>query len=305
MGTYYRVVFSVHEQSLIPSVQQDVDRYLTYINHLLSTYIPNSEINEFNQNTSLTCIPVSEEFLFISEAALKVHQITQGAFDPSLAPLIALWGFDKNQIHQIPSEQKIKSLLQYPFAKIHLNKEKQCIQKHYATLQLNYSAIAKGFAVDEIAKILRNKYSIEHFLVDIGGEIIMNGVNHKKIPWRVAIETPSNRMQTIQKIIHPGKMAVATSGDYRNYFEKDGKRFSHLINPKTGYPIDHTLASVTVVHASTMIADAYATAFMILGPEKSLEIAKQQKLAIFMIIKTQQGFSGSMSPEFSQYLNRL
>lgn len=166
---------------------------------------------------------------------------------------------------------------------------------------MDLSAIAKGFGVDKVAEYLESQ-GARNYLVEIGGELRINGVNGKGHPWRVAIEKPTVNAGSVQEVILPGDNGVATSGEYRNYYELDGKRFSHTMDPLTGKPIQHRLVSVTVIHPSCMTADGLATVFMVMGPEKSLAYAKERGLAIFTITKTDDGFEEAYSDAFKPYL---
>ena len=190
-------------------------------------------------------------------------------------------------------------LAQIGFQKISM--QNKCVAKKSANLSINLSAIAKGYGVDEIAKLVASK-GINNYLVEIGGEIANKGINAKGLDWRLAIESASTEKRSIQRILSPKGLGVATSGDYRNYFEKDGKRFSHTIDPTTGYPITHQLASVTVLHKETMLADALATAMMVMGPEQSLEYANKNQLPIFMLVKKEQGFVEMYSQSFKPFI---
>ena len=175
------------------------------------------------------------------------------------------------------------------------------MSKTKADLYVDLSSIAKGFGVDVVAGIL-NKYNVAGYLVEIGGELSVFGNKMDGSAWRVAIEQPDVDDREVQQVIAPGNMAIATSGDYRNYYEEEGRQFSHLIDPRTGYPIDHRLASVTVLHKQCMVADGYATAMMVLGTEASLALAQREGLAIMLIEKQDEGFKVFYSDAFKPYV---
>lgn len=300
MGTTYQVTLktdSAHGEQL----KQKIDQRLEKINQLMSTYIDDSELSIFNASQETNCQKLSQDTLYVIKSALDISRQTRGKFDVTLAPLIEIWGFDKKQTNnQVPEQQLINQLLaQIGFAKITLKND--CVAKHSANLSINLSAIAKGYAVDEIAKLIEQQ-NIAHYLVEIGGEIANKGSNSKGKPWRIAIESASTEKRSIQRTLTPKGLGVATSGDYRNYFEKAGKRFSHTIDPTNGYPIDHQLASVTVLHPQTMYADALATAMMVMGPEESLKFANDNQLPVFMLVKDENGFSEVYSEAFVGYL---
>ncbi|WP_164503517.1 FAD:protein FMN transferase [Pleionea sediminis] len=304
MGTWYNIIFK-EEHKNTGDLAKVIDLRLSSLNQNLSTYIEQSDLNQLNRSSSDGCVEVSDDTAAVMKEALRIYNLSNGAFDPGLGPLIELWGFDKKDTHEmIPNEGSIQEMLtKLTFGKSELNEQKQCIKKGSSDLAINFSAIAKGYAVDELAEVLEKRYGIKNYLVEIGGEVKVKGNNNQGKPWRIAIEAPDPSSRTVQKIVNPGIMGVATSGDYRNYFEKDGKRYSHTINPVTGYPIDHQLASVTVIHPSAMTADALATAFMVLGDKIGYELAEKNKIAVFMIIKTADGFEEQYNQHFKPYLN--
>ena len=279
MGTSYNITLRIPENKR-DQLGKKIDSELTKINQLMSTYISNSELSRFNQSKSLVCQPISPEMYYVIKNAVEVSQMTNGKFDVTLFPLISEWGFDKKKTeNRIPSETAIQDLLEIVgYDKIRIGDS--CIQKTLPQLSINLSAIAKGFAVDHIAKIIEEE-NVKNYLVEIGGETASKGNNPHAVSWRLAIEAPSQTQRKTQQAFMPKELGVATSGDYRNYFEKDGIRFSHTIDPTTGRPIRHKLISVTVLHEQTMLADAYATAFMVMGVEKTLEFAEQHKLPVF------------------------
>lgn len=300
MGTTYNV--TLEKKQLNPQqLQQKIDSRLARINQLMSTYIPDSELSLFNASESTECQKLSTETLFVTQNAIKVSQQTGGKFDVTLAPLIEIWGFDKKQTNNaIPSQQVIDEMLsQIGFQKINLQSD--CVTKTLPHLSMNFSAIAKGYAVDEIAQLV-SANGAENYLVEIGGEVANRGVNAKGAPWRIAIESAETAQRSIHRVLAPKGLGMATSGSYRNYFEKEGKRFSHTIDPTTGYPITHNLASVTVLHPQTMMADAIATAMMVMGPEESLAFAEANQLPIFMLVKENDTFVEVYSSAYKPYL---
>ncbi|MEE4245877.1 MAG: FAD:protein FMN transferase [Kangiellaceae bacterium] len=302
MGTTYTVKLET-KQSDSRKIQQAFDQRLKEINQYMSTYIDDSELMQLNRNNSTGCINISQDTFDVIEESLRLHQLSKGSFDPGLGPLIELWGFDNKETNdQIPSQQQIDVITQQlTFGQSELLEDGRCVSKGSGDLFINLSAIAKGYAVDEIAKIAEQDFASENYMVEIGGEVSVKGVNDKGMRWRIAIESPTSASRSIQRIITPMDMAVATSGDYRNYFEKDGKRYSHTINPVTGYPITHNLASVTVVHPSAMTADGIATAIMVLGPQEGLALAEREKIAVFLIVKQDDSFKEVYNKRFEQF----
>lgn len=185
----------------------------------------------------------------------------------------------------------------------HLSVDGNKLSKDLPHLYVDLSTIAKGWGVDVVANYIESQ-GIHNYMVEVGGEIRLKGLNRDGVPWRIAVEKPTVDERSIQEIIEPGDMAIATSGDYRNYFERDGVRYSHIINPQTGRPIHNRVVSVTVLDKSCMTADGLATGLMVLGDEKGIEIAEQNHIPVFMIVKTDDGFKEIASSAFKPYLNR-
>jgi len=305
MGTSYQVTLQTSQDNA-DHLHLLIEAKLQHINQLMSTYIRDSELSQFNRSNSMDCQPISDETFYVIKSAIEVSKKTQGKFDITLAPLISEWGFDNKQTNNhIPEEKKIQQLLtQIGYSKLHLEEPQlgqPCVQKMHKDLSVNLSAIAKGYGVDQISELLTNN-KIQNYLVEIGGETASKGLNPKSKIWRLAIEAPIAEQRQIQQIFSPNELGVATSGDYRNYFEKDGVRFSHTIDPTTGRPITHKLVSVTVLHQQTMLADAYATAFMVMGQEKAIIFAEENKLPIYLLVKDGEAFRVIYSEAFKKYL---
>ncbi|MCK8045738.1 FAD:protein FMN transferase [Shewanella sp. 1CM18E] len=304
MGTTYHIKVVPNER--MPDVQllqAEIDLALEKVNDQMSTYRPNSELSKFNQMTRNENVEVSADTAKVIAEGLALYKTTDGALDITLGPLVNLWGFgpDKRPT-QIPTQQEIDEARQRTgIEAIVLDGNK--ISKLNPDIYVDLSSIAKGFGVDKIAALL-DKYQPMGYLVEIGGEISLRGTKADGSLWRIAIEKPGNSGNGIQQVIAPKNMAMATSGDYRNYYEEDGKRFSHLIDPRTGYPINHRLASVTVLHEESMIADGYATAMMVLGTQASLELAKREHLAIMLIEKQDDGFKVFYSEAFKPFVTQ-
>ncbi len=300
MGTTYHITLKTNKNSAT-LLHNKIAQRLVKINQLMSTYIEDSELSKFNQSLSVECQPVSKETYFVIKNALKVSAETGGKFDVTVAPLIAEWGFDQKTTNdEIPDQESIQRLLKETgYENIELGIG--CLLKKIPELSINLSAIAKGYGVDQIARVIETN-GISNYLIEIGGETASRGVNSKSILWTLAIEAPSEQRRKIQSIFSPKGMGVATSGDYRNYFEKEGVRYSHTIDPISGKPITHNLVSATVLHKSTMLADAYATAFMVMGEHAALEFAEEKELAIYLLVKNGHGFEERHSTTFNQYL---
>ncbi len=301
MGTSYQITVGDNDVSK-SEVESRALAAMTEVDRLMSTYKPDSEISRFNRHTGGDCFPISAPTLEVLLAAEKVHAQTGGAFDITVGPLVNLWGFGPDKRHGRPEADAISALLD-TLGQQHLSidAERSCIRKANARLAIDLSAIAKGYAVDRVAAQL-DALGIENYLVEIGGEVKAAGQSPRQGPWRIAIESPVAESRGIQKVITPGEGGVATSGDYRNYFEEDGQRYSHTLDPRSGYPVNHHLASITIIHESVMLADAFATALDVMGPDGARAFARQYGLPVFLITKSENGFEEWISPEFENYL---
>ncbi|MBV7317081.1 FAD:protein FMN transferase [Shewanella sp. NIFS-20-20] len=304
MGTTYHI--SVVSNDRLPEaavLQQQIDVALELVNDQMSTYRPDSELSQFNQAGSNQRVNVSADTIKVIEAGMDLHRKTDGALDITLGPLVNMWGFgpDKRPITEPSQAQIDAAMTRTGIDKIVI--DGLTLSKTSEDLYVDLSSIAKGFGVDTVASILA-AYQVPGYLVEIGGEIAAYGHKADGSAWRIAIEQPSENGRQVQQVIEPGNMAMATSGDYRNYYEFEGERFSHLIDPRTGYPIKHALASVTVLAPECMTADGLATAMMVLGTEASLALAKQMNLAIMLIEKQPQGFVVHYSDAFQPYLSK-
>lgn len=288
MGTRYHitVIAPSSNKKFTPSIlQKEIDELLIEINRQISTYIPNSEISQFNQHNSSEWFAVSSDFAFIASAAQNVSKLTDGAFDITIAPLIDLWGFGaKTQLIPPSDAEVMLGLESTGYQLLEVRQSPPALRKHNTNLRIDLSAIAKGFAVDKISTLLKQK-NYSNYLVEIGGEIHLQGKNQLGKPWRIGIEWPDLKKTNANTSLLLSNLSLATSGDYRNYFVKGNVRYSHTINPKTGKPVIHKLASVTVLHQSTMMADAYATALMVMGDEAGKVFATTNQLSINMIIR--------------------
>jgi len=303
MGTTYHITVIANAQ--LPEanlLQTEIDMALEIVNNQMSTYRPNSELSRFNQLQIRQGTEVSADTLTVVNEAIRLYEVTNGALDITIGPLINLWGFGPDKR---PTTSPSLEAIEAAKAKTGLSEltiDGNRLVKDNADLYVDLSSIAKGFGVDKIASLL-DKYQVSGYLVEIGGEISVKGHKADGSKWRIAVEKPTEDGQEVQQVIELDTMALATSGDYRIYHEENGERFSHLIDPRSGYPIKHKLASATVLHKSSMTADGYATAMMVLGTEASLALAKEQNLAIMLIEKQEQGYQVYYSEAFKPYLD--
>ncbi|MDH5426163.1 MAG: FAD:protein FMN transferase [Gammaproteobacteria bacterium] len=307
MGTRYNISFvnSTKEQSQTvyqQTLQAGVDNLLQQINQSMSTYIADSELNRFNNLAVNQWMPISADLFTVIRQAQNISLLSTGAFDITVGPLVDLWGFGPGfSAEQVPAKKQITALKQRTgYHEIELDSTQQRIRKT-SERRLDLSAIAKGFATDKVADYLQQQ-GIKHYLVEIGGEIRLKGHKPDGSLWRVAIEKPVSDERAVMKLLSLTNVAIATSGDYRNFFEANGKRYSHTIDPNSGYPIRHQLVSVTVITDRCIKADAFATAMMVMGVKNALALAKQEKLAVLLIKRTKKGFVEYKNAAFSAYL---
>ncbi len=305
MGTSYHIKLVPTENWTIDleSLHEKVKLRLADIDNKMSTFKESSDVSRFNSDTGDNWVEVTAETMLVVGAAQSVSQLTSGSFDITIGELVNLWGFGPTiNIATIPATNEIETLLtQSGYQKLQLQQNPPALRKSSKMLYIDLSAIAKGYAVDAIAKMLLD-YRIENYLIEIGGEIVTRGYKTEQKPWVIGIEAPTTGQRTIRKRLHLQDVAMATSGDYRNYFEHQGVRYSHTIDPATGYPISHRLASVTVIDGSCMRADALATAIMVMGEDLGMAFAEAQQLAIMMLVKDGDSFIEKQSLAFKAYL---
>ena len=291
MGTTFMVKV-VKDTPALPynTFESEINTLLVEVNRQMSTYIEDSEISQFNRYRGVDWFAVSPDFAMVLQQSLDIAEQSGGALDITIGPLIYLWGFGtRQQDNIIPPDSEIEQAQKRcGYQHLAVQHSPPSVKKEIPEMYCDLSAIAKGFGVDKIAEYLASQ-GAKNFMVEIGGEVRTLGKNASGQPWRIGIETP-NSSGAIQNVIVLENIAVATSGDYRNYFEKDGVRYSHTIDPRTGKPITHTLASVTVFHESCSMADGLATAINVLGPDAGYELAIKYNLAVFMLVKTENGF---------------
>jgi thiamine biosynthesis lipoprotein len=267
-GTIYKITYQSHED-----LHQDIKTALMEVDNALSPYNPNSIITRINHNEDTT---LNTFFTDVFYMAQKVSAETEGAFDITVAPLVNAWGFGfKNSINI--DTQTIDSLRQFiGYQKVKIENGKVIKDDH--RLMLDCSSIAKGYGVDRVAQTL-DKKGVENYMVDIGGEVFVKGKNPKMNRWRIGINKPIEDSlsvnQELQTILEVTDAAMATSGNYRKFYYKDGKRYAHTIDPRIGYPIQHNILSATVIAKDCTTADAYATAFMVMGLEKAKAYCEQ------------------------------
>lgn len=276
-GTFYKITYQYDK-----NLQKEIEAQLKSVNDALSMFDKKSIITAVNNNES---VKLNDMFVNVFKLAQSISEDTDGAFDITVAPLVNAWGFGYKS-GALPSQQDIDSIRAFVgYQKVKLSGMR--IQKEDARLTLDCSAIAKGYGTDVVARYFLRE-GIKNFMVEIGGEIVTHGVNPKRQQWSIGIEKPvedSLAMKSeLQTVLRVDDIAMATSGNYRNFYYKDGKKYAHTIDPKTGFPVQHNILSATVLAKQCAVADAYATAFMVMGLEKSKEVlARHKDLKAYLI----------------------
>lgn len=304
-GTYYNIRYEAAEE-----LEDSIHAAFTAFDNSLSLFNPHSILSAINDNRDTV---TNAYFETMWAEAERVHALSGGAFDITVAPLVNYWGFgrkDKNLSLSLPSREgnkDIDSLLVFVgFEKVTLVDHK--VVKTDPRVQIDGGAVAKGQACDMIAEVLR-KNGCTNYLVDIGGEVVAHGVNDKGNPWHIGITKPNlnndGAQEELQEILAVSDICMATSGNYRNYYYADGERRSHTIDPRTGYPVQHSLLSATVVSSSCMRADALATACMVLGAEKALDmIERAGDAACYFIVAQNDSLTVVTSPNWNDFITK-
>ncbi len=299
MGTTWQVSVAAAPSPAADPLKPRIEALLERINNLMSTYRPQSELSRLNANSSRDWLPVSQELFTVLSAARDVSVASDGAFDVTVGPLVNLWGFGPQaRIDAPPSPAALREVLpRVGYRQLELAASPPRVRKSRGDIYIDLSAIAKGYAVDEVAVLLEHA-GIENYLVDIGGEVRARGHNGEGIAWQVGVALPRAERDAIERVLPLTDSALATSGDYRNFFDYQGRRYSHEIEPASGQPVNNDVASVSVLHASCMLADAYATAFMVLGAERGLTLAAREKLRVLFLLREGEGFKVRATADF-------
>ncbi|MDA8746124.1 FAD:protein FMN transferase [Rubripirellula amarantea] len=307
MGTRYSVkLYAEPDDVDVEELQLSVDAELRDVNDEMSTYLKSSQISQFNQSESTDWFDVSQNVAKVVAFAQLVSRKTDGSFDVTVGPIVDAWNFGAGpRSNQVPSDQTLKSLQEFVgYEKLEVTVDPPRLRKTHPKVQIDLSAIAKGHGVDRVVELL-NELGVENCFVEIGGEVRTSGSKSGEW-WKVGIQIPDAAADEVD-LAYPlstgsgGDASMATSGDYRNYVEIDGKRYSHTIDPRTSRPIVHSLASVSIVRESCMEADAWATALNVLGPDAGPNLASTENLDAFFINRTSDGFSRVGTGTFRRY----
>jgi len=308
MGTTYTVqVSGCSSGACKQEIARAIDVRLQELENRFSHYRANSELSRFNQHASTEWFPVAPEFASLALMALEVSRLSEGAFDITVAPAVNGWGFGPDDPvgngRRPPDDASVRQTRQrIDYRQLRARTSPPALRKANPSLTLDMSAIAKGYAVDQLAYLLEAA-GYQNFLIEIGGELRAAGSRPDGRSWRIAIEAPEPQLE-IEFIVQPGNNAVATSGDYRNFFEHNGIRYSHAMDPTTGRPVDNHLAAVSVIAPSAAQADALATALLVMGLERGQNLATRHNIAALFIERDGSNLVAHRNEAFSTYLVR-
>ncbi|WP_342753897.1 FAD:protein FMN transferase ApbE [Pantoea sp. MBD-2R] len=305
MGTFWRVSLAGVSPDRREKLQKQVQQRLDNDDRELSTWKPESVISRFNRYRGSEPQPVSDNMADIVTLSLRIGQKTRGEMDITVGPLVNLWGFgpDKQPI-RIPSQAQIdaaRALTGLQHLRVIQRSEGAYLQKDLPDLYVDLSTVGEGFATDHLARLMEQE-GINNYLVSVGGAVLTRGKNAQGNPWKVAIQKPTDKENAVQARVDLQGHGISTSGSYRNYYELDGQRISHIIDPETGRPIQHKLVSATVIATTALEADGWDTGLMVLGEEKAKALALREHLAVYLIIRQGNGFTTWMSPQFNAFV---
>jgi thiamine biosynthesis lipoprotein len=305
MGTQFSVKLPNGIGDYVPlRLQKDIEAALEDAEAEMSTYQWESVITQFNVSDSVDWYTVEGTFCDKVQQSLQISELTGGAFDITVGPLVNLWGFGPADIiDTVPDDATVATLLEITgFEHLRADCSRPAIKKDIAELMLDMSGIGKGFAADRVADLLED-LGFESYLVEIGGELRIRGQNAAGNDWAIGIEAPLPNARKAHTVVHLSDTAMATSGDYRNFFETDGKMYSHTIDTRTGRPVTHSLASVTVIDEEAWRADALATALLVMGPEDGMAFAEREGMAVLMLLRTDDGIEERQTIAFKKLRN--
>ena len=303
IGTIYNIAYLPPDKPLKGDLGQQLTELFEQANQSMSTYHKTSEISRFNQSSYTEPVMVSAGLRKVVAEGIRLHQLTSGSLDITLKPLSALWGFGpEGRPHTIPSDETLTEVRKIVGVdKLTINGNKMA--KKHPSITVDLNTIGKGYVVDLVAELLES-HAISNYMVEIGGEMRLKGHNGKSSLGRVGVVNPASNEREAKQEVYPGNNGLATAGDYYQYFEQDGQRFSHILDPVTGKPISHNLASVTVIHPSSMTADGLSTGLLVMGEKEGLAFAEKHQIAAYMIIRDGDKFISKMSTAFNTYLSQ-
>lgn len=301
MGTQYHITVVAEVPVDEQAMSAMLDSTLQGIDAAMTTYRAESELMQLNAASTGEWHAISSGLHAVLDTSRRVHAVTDGAFDPTVGRLVRLWGFGPDAIERMPDEQRIQqALANTGFQYLEIDPAQARVRKQ-RDIELDLSAVAKGYAVDVAAQTLQAA-GFGHYLVEVGGEVRAQGQSPRGDAWRVAIEKPSLLQGQVQAAVRLRSAAMATSGDYRNFRDFNGQRYSHELDPASGLPARNNLVSVTVIAADCATADAMATGLMAMGPDKAQALALREQLPVYMMVRNGDTLDIWHSPAFSDYL---
>jgi thiamine biosynthesis lipoprotein len=305
MGTFWRISLANVAPERKASLQKAVQQQLDEDDRQLSTWKKESVLSRFNQYRGSEPQPVSDNMADIVTLSLRLGKMTDGAMNITVGPLVNLWGFGpEKQPVRTPDQAEIdaaKALTGLQHLRVIQRADGAYLQKDLPGLYVDLSTMGEGFATDHLARLMEEE-GITDYLVSVGGAVLTRGKNAQGQPWKVAIQKPTDKENAVQAVVDLQGHGISTSGSYRNYYELDGKRLSHVIDPATGRPIQHKLVSATVIATTALEADGWDTGLMVLGEEKAKALALREHLAVYLIQKQEDGFTTWMSPQFKAFI---
>jgi thiamine biosynthesis lipoprotein len=284
-------------------VRAEIESVFELVNSSMNHYQPTSLISRFNTLPADAPVEVDWDFAYVLSTALTLSEVTGGAYDVTVSALSELWGFGPDGPTRFPEPQAVTDAMRaVGVEQLSWQPEIRLLAKKVPGLALDFSSLAKGYAVDLAADAL-DEAGVMSYMLEIGGEVRVRGLSPRGDAWRIAVESPlAETRGGVQAALAVTNVGIATSGDYRNFFEYEGRRYSHLINPLTGYPIQHDLVSVTVVHGSAMMADAWATALTVMGSTEALAVAEQRDLAVYLLRRSGNELETLTSSAMTQWI---
>jgi len=277
-----------------------VQEVLDDINARMSTYVETSEVSQINAASPDSTVSLSDDTYFVLQSAVFLAESSGGAFDPTVGALVNAWGFGPVNPATAPSAFELETIQSHTGVELlEMDRDTYSVRKLDAEARVDLSAIAKGYAADKVGDLLEEN-GLTRYMVEVGGEVLVGEAKRDGSPWRIGIETPDVGAQHLQRTVPLMDHAMATSGNYRNFYVMDGRTVGHTIDPRDGHPVDHNGASVSVIHESCMMADGMATALMVMGPEEGYAWAVANDVAAMFVVHDGEGFVERLTPAFAE-----
>lgn len=301
MGTTYTVRVDSDERPFSDGeLEARVQEVLDDINARMSTYVETSEVSQVNAASPDATVNLSDDTYFVLQSAVFLAESSGGAFDPTVGALVNAWGFGPVNPTTAPSAFELETLRSHTGVEmLEMDRDTYSVRKVDLQARVDLSAIAKGYAADKVGDLLEEN-DLARYMVEVGGEVLVGEAKRDGTPWRIGIETPDVGAQHLQRTVPLTGHAMATSGNYRNFYVMDGRTVGHTIDPRDGQPVDHNGASVSVIHESCMMADGMATVLMVMGPEEGYAWAVANDIAAMFVVHDGEGFVERLTPSFTE-----